>query len=131
LAVLLLSHLGSCQSAGRGAAGKGWRHNNSNQEVVMATMNIPTTDRRHIPERRTAASRTHGHARMSALDYIAMALLIIGGLNWASVALFGIDWVATIFGDGTPVARLVYIVVGLSALYAIYLTIRWGSKSHG
>jgi uncharacterized membrane protein YuzA (DUF378 family) len=97
----------------------------------MATMNIPTTDRRHIPERRTAASRTHGHGRMSALDYIAMALLIIGGLNWASVALFGIDWVATIFGDGTPVARLVYIVVGLSALYAIYLTIRWGSKSPG
>jgi uncharacterized membrane protein YuzA (DUF378 family) len=131
LAALLLSDSGPCQSAGRGAAGKRRRHNNSNQEVVMATMNIPTTDRRHIPERRTAASRTHGHGGMSALDYIAMALLIIGGLNWASVALFGIDWVATIFGDGTPVARLVYIVVGLSALYAIYLTIRWGSRSHG
>ncbi|MDB5919785.1 MAG: hypothetical protein JWR40_4019 [Massilia sp.] len=97
----------------------------------MATMNIPSTERRHIPERRNSATGAYGRAKMSALDYIAMALLIIGGLNWASVALLGIDWVATIFGDGTPVARLVYIVVGLSALYAIYLTIRWGSKSHG
>jgi uncharacterized membrane protein YuzA (DUF378 family) len=127
----LLSDPGTCQSAGRGAAGKWWRHNNSNQEVVMATMNIPTTERRHNPERRTAAGGIHGRAHMSALDYIAMALLIIGGLNWASVALFGIDWVATIFGDGTPIARLVYIVVGLSALYAIYLTTKWGNKSHG
>ena len=96
----------------------------------MATMNIPTTERRHM-ERRTTASGTRHGATMSALDYIAMALLIIGGLNWALVGLFSIDLVATLFGNQTPVSRLVYIVVGLSALYAIYLVSRWGSRSHG
>ncbi len=97
----------------------------------MATMNIPSTERRHIPERRNAATGTHGRANMSALDYIAMTLLIVGELNWALVGLFDIDLVATLFGTQTPITRLVYILVGLSALYAIYLTSRWGSKSHG
>jgi uncharacterized membrane protein YuzA (DUF378 family) len=87
----------------------------------MATMNIPATERRHIPERRHdthVASRSGG---MAFLDYLAMALMIIGGLNWASVALIGVDWVATLFGVGTPTARVVYVLVGLAALYGIYL----------
>ena len=97
----------------------------------MATMNIPTTERRHIPERRTTASDAGQHASVSALDYIAMALLIVGGLNWALVGLFSFDLVATLFGTQTPVTRVVYILVGLSALYAIYLVSRMGSRSHG
>lgn len=97
----------------------------------MATMNIPTTERRHIPERRTTASDTGQRAGMSALDYIAMALLIVGGLNWALVGLFSYDLVATLFGTQTPTTRVVYSLVGLSALYAIYLVSRWGSRSHG
>jgi uncharacterized membrane protein YuzA (DUF378 family) len=64
------------------------------------------------------------------LDYIAMALLIIGGLNWAMVALFGIDMVATLFGVLSPATRLVYLVVGVAALYAIYLTSRLASVRH-
>ena len=97
----------------------------------MATMNIPTTERRHIPERRTTASGTGDLAGMSALDYIAMGLLIVGGLNWAMVGLFGVDLVATLFGVQTPATRVVYILVGLSALYAIYLVSRWGGRSPG
>jgi uncharacterized membrane protein YuzA (DUF378 family) len=46
--------------------------------------------------------------------------LIIGGLNWAMVGLFDIDMVATLFGAGSPATRLVYVLVGLSALYSIY-----------
>ena len=97
----------------------------------MATMNIPTTERRHIPERRTTANGTGHHASMSAIDYIAMTLLIVGGLNWALVGLFSFDLVATLFGTQTPATRVVYILVGLSALYAIYLVSRMGSRSHG
>ena len=97
----------------------------------MATMNIPTTERRHIPERRSTANGVAHHASMSAIDYIAMALLIVGGLNWALVGLFRIDLVATLFGVQTAPTRLVYIVVGLSALYAIYLVSRMGNRSHG
>ena len=96
----------------------------------MATMNVPTTERRHIPERRTTLSDEHHAVKMSALDYIAMALLIIGGLNWASVALFNVDVVATLFGVNSAAARLVYLLVGIAALYSIYLTTRWANRSH-
>jgi uncharacterized membrane protein YuzA (DUF378 family) len=91
------------------------------KENVMATMNAPTMDRRTGPERRSAM-REGSRSAMSALDYVALALLIIGGLNWALVGLFGVDMVATIFGPGSPAARLVYVAVGLAALYSIYTT---------
>ncbi len=56
----------------------------------------------------------------SVVDKVAMALVIIGGLNWG---LFGIsqdlNLVALIFGYSV-LARVVYILVGLSALYMIY-----------
>jgi uncharacterized membrane protein YuzA (DUF378 family) len=68
---------------------------------------------------------------MSALDYLAMFLLIIGGLNWAMVGLFEVDMVATIVGPGSPAARLVYVLVGLAALYSIYTTAKMaGAKRH-
>lgn len=59
--------------------------------------------------------------RMSALDWIPMLLLIIGGVNWGLVGLFDFDLVAYLFGAMTGLSRVVYVVVGLSALYAIYL----------
>jgi uncharacterized membrane protein YuzA (DUF378 family) len=100
------------------------------EEEVMATLHVPTNDRRHIPERRTTLSAERRATKLSVVDYIAMALLIIGGLNWAMVALFGIDVVATLFGVLTPAARLVYLLVGVAALYAIYLTSRMASAQH-
>ncbi|MES2756731.1 MAG: DUF378 domain-containing protein [Pseudomonadota bacterium] len=86
----------------------------------MATMNIPT-DRRHIPERRTTPGGERHGVKMSVFDYAAITLLIIGGLNWAMVALFGVDVVASLFGVMTPATRFVYLVVGVAALYAVYL----------
>jgi uncharacterized membrane protein YuzA (DUF378 family) len=95
----------------------------------MATMNAPTMDRRTGPERRTNVRE--GRSAMSALDYLAMALLIIGGLNWALVGLFEVDMVATIFGPGSPATRLIYVLVGLAALYSIYTTAKMaGAKRH-
>ncbi len=94
----------------------------------MATMNAPTMDRRTTGERRVM-TRSSQRSAMSALDYLAMALLIIGGLNWAMVGLFDVDMVATLFGVGSPATRIVYVVVGLSALYSIYTTAKMaGSK---
>ena len=54
---------------------------------------------------------------MKTLDVIALVLLVVGGLNWGLVGLFQLDLVAAIFGAAGPVARVVYILVGLSALY--------------
>jgi uncharacterized protein len=98
--------------------------NSRNEEAVMATMNVPTQDRRHIPERRVATRKERLATDLSVVDYIAMALLVIGGLNWAMVGLFGIDVVATLFGVMSPATRLVYLLAGIAALYAIYLTSR-------
>jgi uncharacterized membrane protein YuzA (DUF378 family) len=55
---------------------------------------------------------------MKAFDVIAAVLLVVGGLNWGLVGLFKFDLVATIFGSqSASFARIVYILVGLSALY--------------
>lgn len=56
--------------------------------------------------------------KLNAIDWIALALLVIGGLNWLLVGLFKFDLVATLFGGTTGiVSRIVYILVGLSAIY--------------
>jgi uncharacterized membrane protein YuzA (DUF378 family) len=78
-------------------------------------------DRRQMPERRAAMREGHGSV-MSAVDYIAMALLIIGGLNWGMVGLFDIDVVASLFGPASPLSRVIYVMVGIAALYSIYLS---------
>lgn len=56
---------------------------------------------------------------MRALDIVTLTLLIVGGLNWGLVGLFNFDLVAAIFGAGSVLSRLVYIVVGLCALYQL------------
>lgn len=56
---------------------------------------------------------------MKALSLVASVLLVIGGLNWGLVGLFNVDLVASIFGAGTLLSRIIYIVVGLAALYMI------------
>ena len=59
-------------------------------------------------------------AKMNTLDWIAYVLVIIGGLNWGLVGLFGLDLVELIFGAIPVLQNIVYILVGLSALYLIY-----------
>ena len=50
-------------------------------------------------------------------------LLIVGGLNWGLVGLFEFDLVAAIFGDMTALSRIVYVLVGISALIGASLLI--------
>ena len=56
----------------------------------------------------------------SVVSWIALILLIIGGLNWGLVGIWNWDLVAAIFGAGSVVARIVYILVGVAALWGIY-----------
>ena len=51
------------------------------------------------------------------LDVIALVLVIVGGLNWGLVGLFDLDLVAALFGVGSILAKIVYVLVGLSALW--------------
>jgi uncharacterized protein len=56
---------------------------------------------------------------MNVLNITTLFLLIVGGLNWGFVGLFDFDLVATLFGAGSLLARIVYVLVGLSALWQL------------
>jgi uncharacterized membrane protein YuzA (DUF378 family) len=56
-------------------------------------------------------------SRVKTIDVIAFALLVIGGLNWGLVGIFRFDLVATIFGEMSILARIVYGLVGVAAVY--------------
>ena len=56
---------------------------------------------------------------MKWLDNIALALVIIGAVNWLLVGIFRFDLVAFLFGNLTWLSRIVYTLVGLCGLYAI------------
>ena len=53
---------------------------------------------------------------MTYVKPLTLVLLIVGGLNWGLVGLFGFDLVAAIFGAGSILSRVVYVLVGLSAI---------------
>ena len=53
----------------------------------------------------------------NAIDAIANALLIIGGLNWGSIGLLDFDPIDTIFGDS--IAQAIFVIVGIAAIYKL------------
>lgn len=53
------------------------------------------------------------------MNTVALVLMIVGALNWLLVGLFQFNLVAWIFGAGTILARIVYSVVGLAAIWGI------------
>jgi len=62
--------------------------------------------------------------KRSVLDWIALILLIVGGLNWGLIGLFSFDLVDLIFGSIPLLQNIVYVLVGLAALYTIYYLYR-------
>ena len=59
------------------------------------------------------------------MDRIALVLAIIGGLNWGSVGLFQFDLVAfACGGSASMISRIIYTIVGLSAVWCISLLFR-------
>jgi uncharacterized membrane protein YuzA (DUF378 family) len=65
---------------------------------------------------------------MGAPGWLSMILMIIGSLNWGLVGLFNVDLVASIFGPLTMASRVVYVLVGIAALYGIFLLVRLGQR---
>lgn len=57
--------------------------------------------------------------KLKSLDLITLILVIVGGLNWGLVGLFNFDLVATLFGNMSLVSRVVYVLVGVSAIYLL------------
>lgn len=56
---------------------------------------------------------------MRTINLIAYILLIIGGINWFVIGVSGFDVVAGIFGTLSVVSRIIYILVGISAIWLI------------
>lgn len=77
---------------------------------------------------------------MRYLDGLARLLIVVGGLNWGLVGLFKFDLVAWIcggldFGQTNAASRIVYVLVGIAALYELVLlpallTKRGTSRGH-
>src|SRR3546814_13447608 len=66
---------------------------------------------------------------MRTLNIVTLILLIIGGLNWGLVGLFEFNLVAAIFGEMSLLSRIIYILVGLSALWQIIALARGNHRS--
>ena len=64
----------------------------------------------------------------NALDWIALVLMIVGALNWGLVGAFNFDLVAALFGQMTMASRIVYILVGIAALYGLSFLARFGKR---
>jgi uncharacterized membrane protein YuzA (DUF378 family) len=64
---------------------------------------------------------------MKSLDILMTILLVVGGLNWGLVGFFNFDLVATILGNMSFLSRIVYVIVGISA---VYLALQWKAIQH-
>ena len=68
--------------------------------------------------------------KMNAADYIAWLLIVVGGLNWGLVGAFQYNLVDSIFGVDSTLSRIVYVLVGLAAVYSVVtVTAKLGKHS--
>ena len=58
---------------------------------------------------------------MKVMNLTTLILVVVGGINWGLMGLFDVDLVALLFGAGSPLARIVYIVVAECAVWQLVL----------
>ena len=59
------------------------------------------------------------------ISIFTFIIVIFGSLNWLSIGFFQYDIVAGLFGyQGSIFSRLVYIIIGISAIYLIFVIIK-------
>jgi len=66
--------------------------------------------------------------KLTTVDVVALVLLVVGGLNWGLVGLFQWNLVDAILGVWPMLARLVYVLVGVSAVYVGWLWMKLERK---
>ena len=66
--------------------------------------------------------------KLNVVDWTALVLVIVGGLNWGLVGAFTYNLVDSIFGEGSALSRIVYVLVGLSAVYLVYTAYKLGAS---
>jgi len=66
--------------------------------------------------------------KLNVLDWLALVLVVVGAFNWGLVGLFKFDLVAAILGELSVPSRVVYALVGVSALYVLVMVGKLGEK---
>ena len=59
--------------------------------------------------------------KVSVIQKIALALTIVGGLNWALIGIFDFNLVTWLLQEGSVATRIVYIIIGVSAAFNVAL----------
>ncbi len=67
-------------------------------------------------------------SKLNGLDWVALILVIIGGLNWGLVAIGGYSWDLVAMLKVAWLIKLVYALVGLSALYLLVIAKKIGKN---
>ena len=60
-------------------------------------------------------------SKLNVWDWIALVLVIIGGLNWGLVAIGGYAWDLVAMLSVVWLVKLVYALVGIAAIYTIFI----------
>jgi len=66
--------------------------------------------------------------KKDVIGWVALVLLVIGGLNWGLVGLIKLDLVKAIFGDMSVLSRIIYLLVGVSAIYILLMPPKMSNK---
>ena len=62
---------------------------------------------------------------MKTLEWIVLALIIIGAINWGLIGFFQVDMIAMMFGGmNAGMSRILYAAVGLAGIYGLTLFAR-------
>jgi len=66
--------------------------------------------------------------KLNVVDIIALVLVVVGGLNWGLVGLVEFDLVGTLFSPMSVLSRIVYVLVGLAAVYLAVVSVKLERK---
>lgn len=66
--------------------------------------------------------------KLTVLDIVALALVIVGGINWGLIGLLQWDLVQAILGTLPALVTIVYILVGLAAVYLAVISPKLAKK---
>jgi uncharacterized protein len=66
--------------------------------------------------------------KLNSFDWGVLVLLIVGGLNWGLVGAFNFNLVTTLFGTVSVVTTVIYVAVGLAAIYLALISWKLGKK---
>lgn len=75
-------------------------------------------------------TQSQANRQWSVAAKLFLAIAILGALNWGLIGFFNFNLVAAIFGDRSAAARVIYALVGLAGIAAIFVT-PWGTRRMG